>query len=131
MVLFIHLSSLGQLFQDELILFKRKSVLKCQGERFAFKHSFFSGICLKLLVILGWGLVMNPREICQRLFQPPSGEAVIKSCQEGTLMKGNLEASLGDWHLGNFQPRVNECRICVAITGIYSDSTADSVTSSS
>ena len=24
-------------------------MLKCQGERFAFKHSFFSGICLKLL----------------------------------------------------------------------------------
>ena len=47
--MFIHLSSLGELFQSELILFKKKSVLKCQGERFAFKHSFFSGICLKLL----------------------------------------------------------------------------------
>ena len=56
MVLFIHLSSLGQLFQDELFLFKRKSVLKCQGERFAFKHSFFSGICLKLLVDFGVGV---------------------------------------------------------------------------
>lgn len=51
--MFIHLSSLGQLFQNELILFKKKSVLKCQGERFAFKHSFFSGICLKLLVDFG------------------------------------------------------------------------------
>lgn len=74
---------------------------------------------------------MNPREICQRLFQHSSGEAVIKSCQEGTLMKGNLEALLGDWHLGNFQPRANEYGICVAITGIYSDSTADSVPGSS
>lgn len=94
--MFIHLSSLGQLFQSELILFKKKSVLKCQGERFAFKHSFFSWICLKFLVDFGVGFAMNPREICQRLFQPPSGEAVIKSCQEGTLMKGNLEASFRD-----------------------------------
>lgn len=76
-VLFLHISSLGQLFQDDPVLSKKKKLLKRQGKRSIFKCRVSSYVLSEAFGrFWGGGVAVNSRETCQRLFKPPLCEVL-------------------------------------------------------